>query len=252
MENDKWKTINDLPLIIGHRGAAAVAPENTLASFERAMQDGADGIEFDVRLAADGIPVVIHDSTLSRTASINLEIAKLSAAELATFDVPHLHQVLDYFKHLDALLYVEMKSERGEVALATAVVQAIQNESMKPKVIVSSFDLTLISEVKRIDNSIRTSALFEPKVSRPFDLVRKKRLIDIAQANGADEIALHYRLVSGRVLEKARHAQMPVVIWTVDNPRWVNRARSLGIKALITNNPAVMVRCRKRTSSAEY
>ncbi|MDQ3819478.1 MAG: glycerophosphodiester phosphodiesterase, partial [Acidobacteriota bacterium] len=52
------------PLIIGHRGAAAVAPENTLASFERALRDGADGIEFDVRLARDGVPVVIHDATL--------------------------------------------------------------------------------------------------------------------------------------------------------------------------------------------
>src|SRR3954452_12059164 len=55
------------PLIIGHRGAAAVAPENTLVSFERALRDGADGIEFDVRLARDGVPVIIHDATLRRT-----------------------------------------------------------------------------------------------------------------------------------------------------------------------------------------
>src|SRR5437764_1199743 len=58
-----------LPLIIGHRGAAAVAPENTLVSFERALRDGADGIEFDVRLASDNVPVVIHDPTLKRTGS---------------------------------------------------------------------------------------------------------------------------------------------------------------------------------------
>ena len=58
---------NKSPLIIGHRGASAVAPENTLASFARAFRDGADGIELDVRLARDGVPVVIHDATLSRT-----------------------------------------------------------------------------------------------------------------------------------------------------------------------------------------
>lgn len=239
------------PLIIGHRGAAAVAPENTLASFERAMQDGADGIEFDVRLSRDGVPVVIHDPTLTRTASIDREVAKLSAEELASFDVPSLHQVLIQFKQRDALLNVELKSERGELALANAAVQAIQNESMAAKVIVSSFDMTLISEVKRINKSIRTAALFEPKISRPFDLVRKLKLIGVARAHDADAIALHHRLVSSPMVEKARQAGLEVVIWTVDNPQWVARARTLGIKALITNNPAVMVRRMKRTSSAE-
>lgn len=232
------------PLIIGHRGAAAVAPENTLASFERAMQDGADGIEFDVRLSRDAVPVVIHDPTLTRTASINREVAKMSAAELAPFDVPNLHEVLIQFKQRDALLNVEMKSEQGELALANAVVQAIQNESMATKVIVSSFDMTLISEVKRIDNSIRTAALFEPRISRPFDLVRKLKLIDVARAHDADAIALHHRLVSSPMVEKARQSGLEVVIWTVDNPQWVARARTLGIKALITNNPAVMVASR--------
>ncbi len=243
-----------------------MAPENTLASFERAMHDGADGIEFDVRLSSDGVPVVIHDATLTRTASVKSQVAKLSAAELALIDVgswftrqhsantdysgeklPNLHQVLSLFKQRNALLYIEMKSESGELALPNVVVQAIQNESMQGKVIVSGFDMLLIREVKRIDNSIRTAALFEPKISRPFDLVRKKKLIDIARANGADEIALHYRLVSHRIVEKARQSQMQVVIWTVDNPQWIDRARTLGIKALITNNPAVMVQyCRQK------
>ena len=68
------------PLIIGHRGAAAVAPENTLASFTRAFADGADGIEFDVRLTRDHIPVVIHDASLKRTAARIGFIAALTAA----------------------------------------------------------------------------------------------------------------------------------------------------------------------------
>src|SRR5436305_14482245 len=72
-----------LPLIIGHRGAAAVAPENTLVSFARAYRDGADGIEFDVRLARDRVPVVIHDATLRRTGAHTGCVAALSAAELA-------------------------------------------------------------------------------------------------------------------------------------------------------------------------
>ena len=77
-----------LPLIIGHRGASALAPENTLAAFRRAINDGADGIEFDVRLAKDGVAVVIHDATLERTTgSIRSRVSQLTAAELNAIDV---------------------------------------------------------------------------------------------------------------------------------------------------------------------
>jgi len=74
-------------LIIAHRGASAEAPENTLVAFRRAIELGADGVEFDVRLAADGVPVVIHDATLKRTAGIDRRVADITSAELARLDV---------------------------------------------------------------------------------------------------------------------------------------------------------------------
>src|SRR6266550_1324398 len=76
-----------LPLIVGHRGASAVAPENTLAAFSRAIADGAEGIEFDVRLSRDGVPMVIHDASLRRTASIDSLVSDLSSEELLEIDV---------------------------------------------------------------------------------------------------------------------------------------------------------------------
>ena len=82
----------DRPLIIGHRGASALAPENTLASFSRAIADGADGFEFDVRLSRDHIPVVIHDADLKRTAHKNSRVAALSAQELSQIDVGLVQQ----------------------------------------------------------------------------------------------------------------------------------------------------------------
>ena len=71
------------PLIIAHRGASAHAPENTLASFRKAVEVGADGIELDVRLSKDGVPVVIHDATLTRTGGINNRVADLTAEQLS-------------------------------------------------------------------------------------------------------------------------------------------------------------------------
>src|SRR5258705_12537702 len=76
-----------IPLILGHLGASALAPENTLAAFSRAISDGADGIEFDVRLSRDGGAVVIHDASLKRTGLINRPVSDLTAAELGEVDV---------------------------------------------------------------------------------------------------------------------------------------------------------------------
>src|SRR4029077_5089067 len=75
------------PLIIGHRGASAVAPENTLAAFDLALKSGADGVEFDVRLSRDGVPVIIHDETLRRTGLRPERVSDLTVAELKQVNV---------------------------------------------------------------------------------------------------------------------------------------------------------------------
>lgn len=265
------------PLIIAHRGASAVAPENTLAAFERAIRDGAEGIEFDVRLARDGVAVVIHDATLERTGLVPGKVAELSSDELQKTDVgtwfgrqqrnsphrnsphdvssdfsneriPSLRQVFDLYSNNDGLLYLEMKGEtRDGAGLATEVVQTIRDYSLRERVIVECFDLSLIRAVKNIDPAIRTAALFEPKLSRPVSFVRRK-LAELAKAHGAEEIALHHTLASPRAIENAKRLGLGVVVWTVDNPEWLAKARSLGVVALITNNPALMLHAR-RTSA---
>jgi glycerophosphoryl diester phosphodiesterase len=262
-----------MPLILGHRGASAVAPENTLAAFSRALQDGAEGIEFDVRLSRDGVAVVIHDSTLRRTASIDNSVSDLTATELQDIDVgswftgsssvgrtpspnpsysgeklPTLAQVLQFFKANGGLLYVEMKSDADEGAeLAAAVVRSVRESDIAHQVVVESFDLPAIAEIKKIDSGIRTAALFEPKLSRPISTIRRLKMVDRAVGVGADEIALHYTLVGAGVVDKAREYGLETVVWTVDDPQWIGRARSLGIKALISNDPATMVHHRNAT-----
>jgi glycerophosphoryl diester phosphodiesterase len=259
------------PLIIGHRGAASHAPENTIAAFTRALRDGADGIEFDVRLARDGVPVVIHDATLQRTGLINGAIADLSSYQLKTIDVgswfnqahpsaasaeyaretvPTLKQVFEVLAGTRALLYLEMKCVQEESEqLAAEVVKLIRKCSLADRVIVESFELSALETVKRIDAGIRTAALFEPRLNRPIALIRRMKIVDLARYCDADEIALHYALVSRRLLERASQYSLETVVWTVDDPQWIQRARSLGIKALITNNPAKMLDQRNASRS---
>ena len=249
------------PLIIGHRGASAVSPENTLAAFARALDDGADGIEFDVRLSRDRVPVVIHDATLKRTGNLDRLVEEFDVSELQQCDVsswfhraqtgikakvetvPTLAQVFALFQETNALLCLEMKSEAADATpLVHCVVDEIHKAKIAKQVVVSSFDLNAVAQVKQIDPTISTAALFEPKLSRPISTLRRLKMIELAVEHRADEVALHHSLCSARVVEKATELGLPVVVWTVDDVKWIKRARRLGLKALITNNPALMVR----------
>ena len=264
--NERWimrAGMSDGPFILGHRGASALAPENTLAAFSRAMNDGADGIEFDVRLSRDRVPVVIHDATLKRTGMIDRPVSALTASELGQIDVgswfaartqdlkesflgeklPLLAQVFELFSANNGQLYIEMKCDDDEGPLLAAEVVRLTRESqMTERVVVESFDNAAIAAVKTIDEGIHTAALFEPKLRRPISTVRRLKMVEAALGAGADEIALHHTLVGGRIVEKARKAGLEVVVWTVDDPVWIARAREVDIKALIANDPGVLVR----------
>lgn len=258
------------PLIIGHRGASALAPENTIIAFERAMRDGADGIEFDVRLARDRVAVVIHDATLRRTGLREGEVARLTSGELSAVDVgtwfnlrhpsiaeqtyaqatvPTLASVFELFGEGHASLYVEMKCAANEGrALAQEVARLVRDYSLIDSVVVESFTHDAIAELKRIDSSIRTAALFEPMLSRPFPSIRK--MIERALDCQADEIALHRSLAGRRITEEAARVGLKTVVWTVDNPSWVQRAKRYGVHAIITNNPALMLASGRTGASA--
>jgi glycerophosphoryl diester phosphodiesterase len=262
--------LSQYPLIIGHRGASAAAPENTLAAFRKAIEAGADGIEFDVRLSRDGVPVIIHDETLRRTASRSERVGDLTAEEmqnanvgswfsiargLSTDDyrdeeIPTLRQLLEMFSTNNALLYLELKCANSEIPqIVAATNDLLESYSIGERTIVECFDLTAIEEMKRHSPAIRTAALFEPSLANPSALLSGKTLVARALAAGANEIALHHRLANKRTIEAARAAGLKIVVWTVDDPRWLTRSRELGVDCLITNDPSLMVRRRNQVTA---
>ncbi|MCY7375785.1 MAG: hypothetical protein LH472_07415 [Pyrinomonadaceae bacterium] len=246
------------PLIIAHRGASASAPENTFAAFQKAIDNGADGIEFDVRLSKDGIPVVFHDADLRRLAKIKNRVADLTAEELSRIDVgswfnkafpnradsrfsaetiPTLKQLLDFLSGCKGLIYIELKGKETITAeLAEAVCNLIKRTNLLPNIIVKSFKLEGVKIAKQLLPEVRTAALFEPKV---LTILRKKtQILEAARKYNADEISIHYSLATEKFVRKAREMGFSIVIWTADNPVWVKRAFDFGIKAIITNTPA--------------
>ncbi|HEV2883064.1 MAG TPA: glycerophosphodiester phosphodiesterase family protein [Pyrinomonadaceae bacterium] len=265
--NDDGAALPDakLPLVIGHRGASAVAPENTLAAFARALYDGADGIEFDVRLARDGVPVVVHDATLRRTAGIDAHIAALSSSDLSTIDVgswfnrrhparavaayaretiPTLARVFETVAPRCRLLYVELKCDAQETTtLVERVVAEVRAHRLERSVVIESFTLAAVAEAKRIAPELRAAAAFERRPGRPLPAPRS--LLKRARDCRADELALARSLVSRRTIEAARAHGLQTVVWTVDHPSWIRRASALGLRAVITNDPAKMCAARE-------
>ena len=251
------------PLIIGHRGSSALAPENTLAAFSRALADGAAGVELDVRLARDGVPVVIHDATLRRTGLRDGVIAKMTSAELSRTDVgsrfarshpslaraeyihqsvPTLAQVFDLFKKGAGIIYVEMKTDLAEDTygeLAGSVAQLVDEQQLGSRVVIVSFNLKAIELIKTINPAITTGALFEPR-RNPVKTIRRHPMITAALECGADQILLHRLIASQSLVSLTAENDLRPVVWTVDEPKWMRRRISFGIHAVITNDPALM------------
>jgi glycerophosphoryl diester phosphodiesterase len=230
-----WLTA-DHPLIIGHRGASADAPENTLAAFALAIEQGADGIELDVQLSADGWPVIIHDDSVDRTSNGSGRVAEMTVAQLRALDlgleqtVPTLDELFEAFG--PTLLYnVELKGsgllDRG---LEAAVADRIEAHQLESQVLVSSFDSFSARRARR--HLSRTT---------PVGLIRESRVMQVAHRLVAAE-ADHpdYRLVDEAYMGWAREHGLRVNVWTVDDPAEARRLVNLGVHGIITNKPALI------------
>lgn len=204
-----------------------------MAAFQAAVEAGADGIEFDVRLSGDGVPVIIHDDTLQRTHGLRRRVADMTAEELRNVRVPSLRDLFELMSQNELILCLEIKA--SSPSLPDLCSQLVHEFGFEDRTIVECFDLNVLKLI-----SLKTAALFEPR------FYTDQRLIDRALEVGASVLALHHRLVKASLIEKAKLAGLRVVVWTVDDPAWVARAQAMGIEALITNDPRTMIEASDR------
>lgn len=221
------------PLIIGHRGASAEAPENTLAAFALAQVQGADGIEFDVQLSADGWPVVIHDGKLDRTTNGHGAVQDLTLAELQKLDagqgqsIPTLDEVFETLGP-DFLYNVELKTAAfRDNGLATAVADRIQSHGMAQQTAVSSFNPLAVRYARRH----LTKSTWVAHLSYKPVLKFKHSLIPVQAVHP------YYKMVDAAYMAWARKNSWRVHVWTVDDSVEAQRLVGLGVDAIITNKP---------------
>lgn len=228
------------PLVYGHRGASARAPENTLAAFARALDEGADGVELDVRDAACGTVVVVHDPTLDRTAKRPGEVARMAAAELAQIDVggdtiPTLDQAIDLVRTRGGLVNVEVKGDvPNRVRLCRAVARTLARRSPRDRdgVMISSFRPEMLAALRGLGARVPMAFLFDEEHT---GLVRARLLSRVFRPDGEHP---QHRLADAATIRKWHARGEFVAAWTVDEPERVRALAAAGIDGLITNDPA--------------
>jgi glycerophosphoryl diester phosphodiesterase len=228
-----------LPPVIGHRGAAALAPENTLASFARAAACGAAMVEFDVRLSADRQPVVFHDDSLDRTTAGHGPVRRHGLAELQALGVASLDEVLRLCGGLGLRLNMEIKPDRGDEALTAriAVGRALALWQGPPP-LVSSFSRRALAEARVVAPDWPRGLL----VGRvPRDWARA------AERLGCVALHADHRRLDAALVAEIRGAGLAVLAYTVNDPARAETLWRWGVASVFSDDPgAVMNKSRQK------
>lgn len=226
-------------LIWAHRGASADAPENTLAAFSLAEQQGADGIELDVQLSRDGVPVILHDERLERTSNGRGRVDRVAWRELRDLDVgswfapefsaERLPSLADVLSWADDRLQLNLEVKDSSAARALL---GLLRDFPRARVLVSSFDHRLLA-------ALRYAA---PRLPLGFLNDRRFWRRSLQRAVAARALSFHPRAehVSLPMLAACREQRLAVYPWTVDSVSFATRLRRLGVNGVFSNRPGAL------------
>jgi glycerophosphoryl diester phosphodiesterase len=231
-----------------HRGASALAPENTIAAFRAARDEGAGWVELDVALLGDGTPVVIHDVTLERTTNGKGSLGELSARDLDGLDaggwfgpqfrgerVSTLPQVLTALGEFGLHANIEIKQHDHHKSLdqlAGTVHVCLRDRPPGVRVMISSFDAECLKAMHRLDPSYELAMLWS---ELPSDWR------EVTASIPAAAVHLHYRALSLNVLDQAREAGIVVRAWTCNDPDQMAPFWQAGLGGVISDNPRLFL-----------
>jgi glycerophosphoryl diester phosphodiesterase len=233
------------PLLLGHRGSPRAKHENTLESFQLALEAGLDGIELDVQRSLNGVLVVHHDFFLPD----GRLIAALNDTEIMALGlpgglhVPTLEAVLIWAKKAGACVNVEIKSESmTSDGRETETVRLIERLGVKDQVIISSFNPASIVRVRLANSQLETALLYDNEAGSPWYLEDAK----LAPVLGVKAIHPHHSLVTPELIARAKSRGWRVNVWTVNDLELGVKLLEMGVNALIGDFPEVLLEARKR------
>ncbi|WP_050180500.1 glycerophosphodiester phosphodiesterase [Domibacillus robiginosus] len=241
-------------LIYGHRGAKGSFPENTLLSFQQAIEQGADGLELDVHITMDGEVVVIHDETLDRTTDGSGVVSEKTAADIRTYSagvrfahlpqykpfwdeerVPSLQQVLQYLAPYDVELNIELKTYSVPYeGIEKRVLDVVRRYGGGRKIVYSSFHLPTLIRLSNQEPGAETAWLLNAPISRPGDYL---------DTFGFEALHIGKEVFFSNEAHFARWADR-LRVWTVNDPYDIQRLITAGVGSIITDVPDVALAIR--------
>jgi len=224
-------------LVIGHRGAASHEPENTLRSFRRALELGADMLEFDVRVCGSGEVVIIHDESVDRTTDGSGWVSEMGLNELRKLDagfgerIPLLREVLEEFGGKIGL-DIELKGPETAGPVSELISRFIDQGKWRPGgLMISSFRPEELLKASELIDGVQLGFLFEDHPAMGVGFAREL---------GAAYVLPRNDLVDFEMMEMAANARSRVIAWTVNTRTEVERLTDLGVHGIITDSPEMI------------
>ncbi|NOE19926.1 glycerophosphodiester phosphodiesterase [Ruegeria atlantica] len=224
--------------VIGHRGAAALRPENTMASVLKAIEDGADWVEIDVQETADDVVVVAHDSDFMKLAGVNLKVWDATMQDVADIDIgswfgpeyaaertPTLREVLEAAKGKSKVL-IELKYYGHDVDLENRVIGLVEELGMQNDVATMSLKYPAVQKMEKLRPDWRSGVLAATAIG------------DLSGLEG-EFVAVNAGMVTPGLIRKVQDAGKDIYVWTVNDPLQMSRMASMGVDGLITDRPAM-------------
>ncbi len=237
-----------MPLLIAHRGARREAPENTIPAFERAIELGADGIEFDVVLTKDRVPLVTHNDDLSILTHFDgfahrtpfsmirgLDFGSHFRPSFSNITVPTLTEVLELIQPHEISIICELKGQPGmDFHIAELVGGMISDFRFRKKVVVSSSDLKILYHLKRLYPGLPRAIIIK---NRPYFSFFRASLF--AKLLGVSELHPCLPVLGPSFMKRAKRNGLWVSCWTVNEPADMDRCLSMGVEGIITDDIAL-------------
>ncbi|HET6792068.1 MAG TPA: glycerophosphodiester phosphodiesterase [Actinomycetota bacterium] len=237
------------PMVVAHRGASVEQPENTITAFEAAIDAGADAVEFDVRMTADGHAVVMHDPDVSRTTDGRGLVAEMTLEENRTLGVPTLDEALRCLSGR-AAVDIEIKNLPGEPDFTPyrepaveATLAALDSVGFSGQVIVSSFNPASIAHSRALRPEVPTGLLTEYEVDAEEALMRATSL----GHPWVLPFVLKVLEASDGFVDRVHAGGALLGVWIADDPDTARRLFELGADAVATNDPRAIVPIRNET-----
>jgi len=230
------------PLVGAHRGASARAPENTLAAFQAALDDGADLVELDVRLTRDGGLAVIHDATTERATGVGRVVAETDMETLRHLDAGRhkgpawagqgvgIPELGDVFALLARRMLVNVEVKSGLTTLPV-LARRIAACGMADRVVVSSFDPEVVRAVGTMEPRVLTGLLLDQAEPDP---------IAATQEVGAALLHIAHRFITPELVGRARERGVGVLVWTVNDPAEMRCLAALDVDAILSDDPRLL------------